>query len=756
LTADLDNDGATDVVDQHDNVIYWRRNLAVDSLQQLPFSTPQLLASLEIDFLQIADIDSDGDRDFVGRIRNYPSNDRIVWIKNQLVETGTVSFEATPRLISTYSSGIRALYLADLDLDGRPDLVSCDYYSSEKYYWHQNRINTPAADFAAQQLLIPQTGRYNTPHTLDFGDIDHDGDIDIATRVSDYTRTPSMRIVWLENSRIRNATYNLRIFDGLASIQEIPAVAPQSADITVARINGEIWFRIKAANGSPVDYRETALATRSQEIEDFKKSIGPFWTSPPDAFHANLLKNSATAIMQHPTGGAVGFTVHDIYGAYLQPPGQSIRHYTPDYFALRDFDQDGDLDLFTSYPYVYGYGALSGWYENRLNEASAAAIGGLQEIAIVPTTRECLLVEDVDGNGGCDIIYLEREDIRVKYNFLKERQEWAPWQETVFARASYPYTDGEVTDIACMDLDSDGDPDLLHGYQNYSSSLRISENLGGETATARFSLKETVLVPAANGLLEFSALLLGDPDADGDDDLYLVPTQSYEQTVIYQNRYNEPPSYSFVEAPALGGTGTLPVTTSITTQFRSWLTSLEWTRLDAQRDPVEADFDLDGDIDIALVHALEDSAGLVWFENTQNENGGFKGPHGISGGVSAGPMIATDFDKDGDPDLILFAKYDTSPATGQAILAFENQTIRDPVDTLLKDDLGYFKHGRNNAAMRSTLQISEDLNWTTATNINVDTSTLGNKARMKELMQWLNPAYPRRFYRMVYRFDDAP
>lgn len=757
LTADLDNDGAADVVDQHDAKIYWRKNLRVNSLQQTPFSAPQPLSSLAIDFLQITDVDSDGDLDFVGRVRNYPSNDSIVWVKNNLIESGFLSFETTTRLISTYSSGIRALFIADLDLDGRPDLISCDYYGAEKYYWHQNRINTPTADFAAPQLIISQTGRYNTPDTVAFGDIDHDGDIDLATRLTVSNKQPSMRIVWLENRRIENTAYNLRIFDQLTSLQQIPAAPSQSADMVIARINGEIWFRIKVANGSPVDYRETALADRMREIETFKKVIEPSWTSGVDAFKANVLKNWVTAITRHSTGSAVAFTLHDIYGANLQPPGQSLRYYTPDYFALRDFDQDGDLDLFTSYPYIGGYGTLSGWYENRLNDPASATIGGLQNIDFVPSFAEGLLLEDVDGNGGCDIVYIEWENIQVKYNFLKERGQWAPWHETVFARASYPYTNGQVTDIASMDLDGDGDRDLLHCYSYTSTtSLRVSENLGKEVSRARFSRNETVLVPSVNGLVEYTALLRGDPDSDGDDDLYLVPTQTYEKTMIYRNEYNENPGYAFVEAPSLGGTGASPAGTSVTTQFWSWINSLTWARLDTMRDPVEGDFDLDGDMDIAMIHVLADSAGVVWFENTLNKDGGFKGPNGINGSVNAGPMIVSDFDKDGDPDLLVFAKYDTSTETGQALIAFENQTIQDSIDTLIQDDFGYFKYGKNNTAMQCTMQISENLDWQNATNIRVDAATLGNKARLKKIMQWMDPSFPRRFYRMIYSFDTAP
>lgn len=757
LTADLDNDGVADVVDRHDNKIYWRKNLRVDSLGQNPLSTPQQLSTIQLDFLQIADMDSDGDRDFIGRIRNYPANDNIVWVKNLLIETGAVSFETTPRVISSYSSDIRALFIADLDLDGRPDPVSCDYFGSERYYWHQNRIGVAAPDFAAPGLLISKTGRYNTPHTVDFGDIDNDGDMDVATRVSDFTRDPWSRIVWLENSLIKNSGFSLRIFDGLTGLHQIPAVAVQSADITVARINGEIWFQIKPAGASAVDYRETALTGSHQKIEDLKNAIEPFWTSGPDSFQANLLKNRVTAITRHPTGGAVAFTLRDIYGAILQPPGQSLRHYTPDYFALRDLDQDGDLDLFTSYPYVSGYGALSGWYENRLNDPSSAIIGGLQKIDFVPSAAECLLLEDIDGNGGCDIVYLEWENIRVKYNFLKERREWVPWHETAFARAFYPYTNGAVMDIAATDLDGDGDSDLLHGYTYYSTtSLRVSENLSEKTSRARFRRDGIVLVPSINGLVDFKALLRGDPDSDGDDDLYLAPQQTSQKTLVYRNAYNETPGYSFVEDSALGGVGTGPGATSVTAQFQSWLAGLAWTRLDTTLNPVEADFDLDGDVDIALVHTQGDAAGVVWFENTRNENGGFKGPHGVAGGINPSPMIASDFDQDGDPDLLVFAKYSTSPTIGQAILAFENQTIRDTIDTLLEDDRGYFKHGRNDAAMLCTLQITENLDWAAATNISVDGATLGNKARLKEIMQWLNPAYPRRFYRMIYRFDAAP
>jgi len=173
------------------------------------------------------------------------------------------------------------------------------------------------------------------------------------------------------------------------------------------------------------------------------------------------------------------------------------------------------------------------------------------------------------------------------------------------------------TDVAAVDLDGDGDVDLL-GSAKHSDTVGWFENLGGEVYTHRQLSRDA---------LEASSVVTGDLDGDGDLD---VVSGSAQDDVVgwYENT----------------GAGTFSerIVLSVAT--------------DGVSDVEVADLDGDGDLDV--VAAAESQGDVVWFENLGG--GLFNTSETLA--VGNGPDAIDLADLDGDSDLDLVVAYDLGDA----------------------------------------------------------------------------------------------
>jgi hypothetical protein len=223
---------------------------------------------------------------------------------------------------------------------------------------------------------------------------------------------------------------------------------------------------------------------------------------------------------------------------------------------------------------------------------------------------------DMDGNGNMDWLIAE-------FGFETGRLRWFDGEdkkphllsEKPGARSMFP-----------VDADKDGDTDILVLFAQAREEVVLYRNEGG----GRYTPVSLLSFPPVYGS---SALEWADMDNDGDGDLILANGDNADYSIVPKPYHGvriflNDGSFSFRQSafiPVNGATKALA-----------------------------RDFDLDGDIDMAMIaffSTQKDKSAFLYFEN--NGKGGFSASNlGVPGGHWL-VMDAADMDGDGDQDLVL-------------------------------------------------------------------------------------------------------
>jgi hypothetical protein len=238
--------------------------------------------------------------------------------------------------------------------------------------------------------------------------------------------------------------------------------------------------------------------------------------------------------------------------------------------------------------------------------------------------------------------------------------------------------------LIAMDLDGDGDFDLAvpnSDFGNPSDSLSLFFNNGDAT------FKGPVFYATGNNPI---TVISADLDLDGDSDLVVTNNGSGSVSVMLNDSIGVFPSRAdylvgqFPQSPSLAdydgdGCEDLAVPNAApSTPFVSIL----FGNCDGTFDPkvdylgcrphtvASADFDVDGDIDMAVTNNECNSVSIFL-----NNGDGTFAPHFIlPAGIGTQDIVAEDFDDDGDIDLAA-SNFDNDGTPGTNISVFINQTV---------------------------------------------------------------------------------
>lgn len=182
FAADVDGDGNVDVLSAQDSGsgVFWYRNSEGDGTVWAE-GLISTAAGHPADVVA-GDIDGDGDVDAVSG--QAPFAGMLVWHEN-LRGDGT-QWADHPVAVDPY--GPYYVDIADLDGDGAPDLVSASQGAGE-LSWHQNLLGDGSSWLTHSIVKVPISSK-----SIDVGDLDGDGDLDVVLSAFD-----DDSISWFEN-----------------------------------------------------------------------------------------------------------------------------------------------------------------------------------------------------------------------------------------------------------------------------------------------------------------------------------------------------------------------------------------------------------------------------------------------------------------------------------------------------------------------------------------------------------------------------
>ncbi|MEZ5962752.1 MAG: VCBS repeat-containing protein [Planctomycetota bacterium] len=578
--------------------------------------------------LVFLDADRDGDADLYVARGGYDS---------LLLNDGTGTFVDASSHIPAYFASSREVVAVDVDGDGDLDIVEANVQPAA----NQLLINDGTGTFVSATL--PPTGHSSID--VEVGDLDGDGDVDLvfgndgtdSLMLNDGAGrfTSAGNVPWDD---VLTHSIALADFDGDGDLDLVAAVHPLP-NLRLYRNDGHAGFTDDGRLRFPVlAWSEAIVAAADIDRDgDADLVVGDIFVLP-----TRLLRND----------GAGFFT--DATAAVLP---EAEGEETTSAILARDFDLDGWLDLLLCSTRSDSHDEL------LLNDGRGGFASGTRPILprSYVSSGKGAAAGDLDGDGRVDLVI--SSDLAQQVLLQRPGAHFA----NVTLDALAPPTFGSPTSLALGDIDRDGDLDVVVGAYGYPKRVLLNDG--------HAVFKDVTATHLVTGNDSTNDVLLVDVDNDGDLDLV---TGVSGQSRLFRNRGDGvfaddtagsmPAQASGTRALAaddVDGDGDLDLVLGNSSTFatQSWLylndgsghfADATATRLPAAlfqtTDVVLGDVDGDGHPDLLLANGATRAALYV--------NDGTGTFHDVSGThlpqVARGDRTAAaDVDLDGDLDLLL-------------------------------------------------------------------------------------------------------
>jgi hypothetical protein len=328
--GDLDGDGKPDVVVANffSNTISFFRNTS--TLNNLSFAPKiDLIVGSNPHSIKISDIDGDGKLDVLlltDDRHGGGSTDNTITIFKNTSTSGNLSFQS--RYILVIESNSAALAIADLDVDGKPDLVTTHFGTGVTTYgeYVSILINTSTASslsFGPANRIASSgstTAGFFYQSSISPADLDSDGRPDLVIGFSNGHFI----------SVIRNFNYqcfgSCRHGPGFANVSTADFDGDGKVDVVVNN-----WTLRNTFNGISLMF-DTRLAQGIGGILAVDNLSG---SAIPDFVRINQSANTVSAVKNLSSAGSITFGANVDYNAGTAPAG----------IATADFNGDGKSDV---------------------------------------------------------------------------------------------------------------------------------------------------------------------------------------------------------------------------------------------------------------------------------------------------------------------------------------------------------------------------------------------------------------------------
>ena len=237
--ADLNGDANPDILaaSNSENKIMWFRNNG----QTAPTFTAGTVTTLAtgVNSVQAADLDGDGDQDVISA--SFYGN-RLAWYEND----GTAKF--TARTIDATNGLAAYAVAADMDGDGDQDIVAA-FWDPSTIAWYENKGGKP---LKFVRHVVTTTTAIEEPSCVAVADIDGDGRPDIVSASQQVAK-----VAWYKNSGATVPTFATKVLiqapdrtaDGVRSVIATDFNHDGYMDIIAGAANSSsvIWFKSNGA-----------------------------------------------------------------------------------------------------------------------------------------------------------------------------------------------------------------------------------------------------------------------------------------------------------------------------------------------------------------------------------------------------------------------------------------------------------------------------------------------------------------------------
>lgn len=646
--VDLDGDGDRDVLSAsyYDDRVVWYENRAGDASAWTAREIANRARGAAC--VVAADIDADGRMDVVSASQN---DDRVMWYRN--VDGPGRKWEA--RVVSGHVAGARAARVADVDMDGDLDIVTSAPFNG-RIAWHEN-LAGDGSEWARRQIESEAPGVRDAIAI----DVDGDGDTDVLASVFF-----GDRVTWYEN----------RVGDGTAWVRRdvggavLGAISLAASDFDG---DGDLDVVSAAQHDDQIRWHEQGRRHRSSVFE--RHHTVPTTASGARAVRSgdvdgdgdmDLLSASANddriAWYENTAGSGRLWKARSI---------STTANGASDVVAA-DLDGDGDLDAVSASE----FDNKIAWHENR----DGAGESWLEHsITTSANGARAVHAADIDGDGDLDVVTASANDDKVAWyeNLSADGREWSERVISTTARGAFA--------VDACDLDGDGDLDVASAssfddriawYENPRIAGADSDASGGADWRRASRWRVTGVSSEAAGA---SSVRCADVDGDGDSDL--LSASDFDATVEW-HRNDDARGASWttwtitrrasgatsVHAADIDGDGDLDVVSA--SRFDdtiAWHTNLRgdglaWrsTVVSASADGATAVWaaDLDGDGDADVVSASREDDKIAWYENVRGD--GSQLAERLISVFADGPtdVHCADLDRDGDLDVLSASRFD--------------------------------------------------------------------------------------------------
>ena len=376
--ADLDGDGDLDVVtvSRAENLIAWHENEDGKGA----FSRRKVISNQTIgaNDVILADLDADGKPDVVYAAS---TSNTIGWHRN----LGSGNF-GEANLLSTNALNANGLHVADLDNDGDLDVLAASE-ADDTVGWFANIDGK--GTFTDRQVI---TSEADSARSVFAADLDGDGDLDVLS-----ASARDDIVAWYENED------GVGQFGSRQTIS-IPNSAVSRANfVSAADLDGDGDLDVLTAsyNDKEVSWYENidGLATFGEE-KVLMQDVGHPRPRYDSVWAADIDSDGDLDVVSSAEFGHLTFWVENLDGsgvfAEMRPIGPKSE-MTGGTFRIVDLDQDGDLDILAGSDHE----GIIAWHENRqVGDSNDDGVFNASDIIRVFQAAEFL--DDIPNNSTFD------------------------------------------------------------------------------------------------------------------------------------------------------------------------------------------------------------------------------------------------------------------------------------------------------------------------------------------------------------------